>query len=546
MAKMLVFDEASRRGLERGMNAVANAVKVTLGPRGRNVVLEKKFGSPTITKDGVSVAKEVELDDHLENIGAKLMIEIASKTNDITGDGTTTATVLGQAIVREGLRNVAAGANPLDLKRGIDKAVDVAIKNIQELAVPVNDRKAIFEVASVSANNDAEIGNLIADAMEKVGREGVITVEESKSLDTELNFVEGYQFDKGYISPYFVNNPDAMEAQLDDPYILITEKKITNVRELLPVLEQVAQTGKPMLIIAEDIEGEALATLVVNRLRGTLNIAAVKAPGFGDRRKEMLKDLAAITGGTVISEELGFKLENATLSMLGRAERVRINKDETTVVGGKGKKEDIEARINGIKKELETSDSEYAKEKLQERLAKLAGGVAVIRVGAATETELKEKKHRYEDALSTARAAVEEGIVPGGGVALLRAVPAIKNLIKELEGDEATGAKIVLRAVEEPARQIAANAGYEGSVVVNGILNKKDKNYGFNAATGEYGDMMEWGIVDPAKVTRTALQNAASIGSLILMTEAVVAEKPEEKKAPAGPAGGGMGGDMDF
>jgi len=545
MPKMLVFDEAARRSLERGMNAVANAVKVTLGPRGRNVVLEKKFGSPTITKDGVSVAKEVELEDHLENIGAKLMIEIASKTNDITGDGTTTATVLGQAIVREGLRNVAAGANPLELKRGIEKAVEVAVKSIQEMAVPVNDRKAIFEVASVSANNDTEIGNLIADAMEKVGREGVITVEESKSLDTELNFVEGYQFDKGYISPYFVNNPDAMEAQLDEPYILITEKKISNVRELLPVLEQVAQTGKPLLIIAEDVEGEALATLVVNRLRGTLNVAAVKAPGFGDRRKEMLKDIAAITGGTVISEELGFKLENATLSMLGRAERVRISKDETTIVGGKGKKEDIEARINGIKKELETSDSEYAKEKLQERLAKLAGGVAVIRVGAATETELKEKKHRYEDALSTARAAVEEGIVPGGGVALLRAVPAIKNLIKELDGDEATGAKIVLRAVEEPARQIAANAGYEGSVVVNNILSKKEKNYGFNAATGEYGDMMEWGIVDPAKVTRTALQNAASIGSLILMTEAVVAEKPEEKKTPATPSSS-VGGDMDF
>jgi chaperonin GroEL len=545
MPKMLVFDEAARRSLERGMNAVANAVKVTLGPRGRNVVLEKKFGSPTITKDGVSVAKEVELEDHLENIGAKLMIEIASKTNDITGDGTTTATVLGQAIVREGLRNVAAGANPLELKRGIEKAVEVAVKSIQEMAVPVNDRKAIFEVASVSANNDTEIGNLIADAMEKVGREGVITVEESKSLDTELNFVEGYQFDKGYISPYFVNNPDAMEAQLDEPYILITEKKISNVRELLPVLEQVAQTGKPLLIIAEDVEGEALATLVVNRLRGTLNVAAVKAPGFGDRRKEMLKDIAAITGGTVISEELGFKLENATLSMLGRAERVRISKDETTIVGGKGKKEDIEARINGIKKELETSDSEYAKEKLQERLAKLAGGVAVIRVGAATETELKEKKHRYEDALSTARAAVEEGIVPGGGVALLRAVPAIKNLIKELEGDEATGAKIVLRAVEEPARQIAANAGYEGSVVVNNILSKKEKNYGFNAATGEYGDVMEWGIVDPAKVTRTALQNAASIGSLILMTEAVVAEKPEEKKTPATPSSS-VGGDMDF
>ncbi|RIH89516.1 60 kDa chaperonin [Meiothermus luteus] len=545
MAKMLVFDEAARRSLERGMNAVANAVKVTLGPRGRNVVLEKKFGSPTITKDGVSVAKEVELEDHLENIGAKLMIEIASKTNDITGDGTTTATVLGQAIVREGLRNVAAGANPLALKRGIEKAVEVAVKSIQELAVPVNDRKAIFEVASVSANNDAEIGNLIADAMEKVGREGVITVEESKSLETELNFVEGYQFDKGYISPYFVNNPETMEVQLDDPYILITEKKVSNVRELLPILEQVAQTGKPLLLIAEDVEGEALATLVVNKLRGTLNIAAVKAPGFGDRRKEMLKDIAAITGGTVISEELGFKLENATLSMLGRAERVRINKDETTIVGGKGKKEDIEARINGIKKELETTDSEYSKEKLQERLAKLAGGVAVIRVGAATETELKEKKHRYEDALSTARAAVEEGIVPGGGVALLRAVPAVKDLIKELEGDEATGAKIVLRALEEPARQIAANAGYEGSVVVNNILSKKEKNYGFNAATGEYGDMMEFGIVDPAKVTRTALQNAASIGSLILMTEAVVAEKPEEKKAASSPSSN-MGGDMDF
>jgi len=545
MAKMLVFDEAARRALERGANTVANAVKVTLGPRGRNVVLEKKFGSPTITKDGVSVAKEIELEDHLENIGAKLLIEIASKTNDITGDGTTTATVLGQAIVREGLRNVAAGANPLALQRGINKAVDVAVKAIREMAEPVNDRKAIFEVAAVSANNDQEIGNLIADAMEKVGRDGVITVEESKSLETELDFVEGYQFDKGYISPYFVNNPDTMEASLDDPYILITEKKVSNVRELLPVLEQVAQTGKPLLIIAEDVEGEALATLVVNKLRGTLNVAAVKAPGFGDRRKEMLKDLAAVTGGTVISEELGFKLENATLSMLGRAERVRITKDETTVVGGKGKKEDIDARINGIKKELETSDSEYAKEKLQERLAKLAGGVAVIRVGAATETELKEKKHRYEDALSTARAAVEEGIVPGGGVALLRTVPEVKKLLEQLEGDEATGAKIVLRALEEPARQIAANAGYEGSVVVNQLLGKNEKNYGFNAATGEYGDMMAYGIVDPAKVTRTALQNAASIGSLILTTEAVVAEKPEEKKAPAAPAGG-MGGDMDF
>ncbi len=544
MAKYIVFDEAARRALERGVNVVANAVKVTLGPRGRNVVLEKKFGSPTITKDGVTVAKEVELEDHMENIGAKLLIEIASKTNDITGDGTTTATVLGQAIVREGLRNVAAGANPLALKRGIEKATEAAIENIKGMASAVNDRKAIFEVAAVSANNDAEIGNLIADAMEKVGKEGIITVEESKSLDTELNFVEGYQFDKGYISPYFVNNPDAMEASLEDPYILITEKKITNVRELLPVLEQVAQTGKPMLLIAEDVEGEALATLVVNKLRGTLNIAAVKAPGFGDRRKEMLKDLAAVTGGTVISEELGFKLENATVSMLGRAERVRISKDETTVVAGKGNKADIEGRINGIKKEMETTDSDYAKEKLQERLAKLAGGVAVIRVGAATETELKEKKHRYEDALSTARAAVEEGIVPGGGVTLLRTIAAVKKTADKLEGDEATGARIVMRALEEPARQIAANAGFEGSVVVNQILANKGKTYGFNAATGEYGDMVEQGIVDPAKVTRTALQNAASIGSLILTTEAVIADKPEEKK-PAAPAMPG-GGDMDF
>lgn len=544
MAKMLVFDETARRSLERGVNAVANAVKVTLGPRGRNVVLEKKFGSPTITKDGVSVAKEVELEDHLENIGAKLLIEIASKTNDITGDGTTTATVLGQAIVREGLRNVVAGANPLALKRGIEKAVDAVIETVAGMAVAVNDRKAIYEVATVSANNDTEIGGLIADAMEKVGKEGIITVEESKTLDTELNFVEGYQFDKGYISPYFVNNPDSMEAVLDDPYILITEKKVSNVRELLPVLEQVAQTGRPLLLIAEDVEGEALATLVVNRLRGTLNIAAVKAPGFGDRRKEMLKDLAAITGAEVISEELGLKLENATISMLGRAERVRINKDETTVVAGKGKKDDIEGRINGIKRELESTDSDYAKEKLQERLAKLSGGVAVIRVGAATETELKEKKHRYEDALSTARAAVEEGIVPGGGVALLRGIAAVKTLATSLHGDEATGARIVMRALEEPARQIAANAGFEGSVVVNNILNTDAKAYGFNAATGEYGDMMEWGIVDPAKVTRTALQNAASIGALILTTEAVVAEKPDKKDAAPSAPGGAP--DMDF
>jgi len=543
MAKVLVFDEAARRALERGVNAVADAVKVTLGPRGRNVVLEKKFGSPTITKDGVTVAKEIELENHLENIGAQLLKEVASKTNDVAGDGTTTATVLAQAIVREGLKNVAAGANPLALKRGIEKAVEAAVEKIKALAIPVEDRKAIEEVATISAN-DPDVGKLIADAMEKVGKEGIITVEESKSLETELKFVEGYQFDKGYISPYFVTNPEAMEAVLEDAFILIVEKKVSNVRELLPVLEQVAQTGKPLLLIAEDVEGEALATLVVNKLRGTLSVAAVKAPGFGDRRKEMLKDIAAVTGGTVISEELGFKLENATLSMLGRAERVRITKDETTIVGGKGKKEDIEARINAIKKELETTDSEYAKEKLQERLAKLAGGVAVIRVGAATETELKEKKHRFEDALSATRAAVEEGIVPGGGVTLLRAISAVDELLKSLEGDEATGAKIVRRALEEPARLIAENAGYEGSVIVQRILSEtKNPRFGFDAATGEFTDMVEAGIVDPAKVTRSALQNAASIGALILTTEAVVAEKPEKKESTPAPAGAG---DMDF
>jgi chaperonin GroEL len=543
MAKILVFDEAARRALERGVNAVADAVKVTLGPRGRNVVLEKKFGSPTITKDGVTVAKEIELENHLENIGAQLLKEVASKTNDVAGDGTTTATVLAQAIVREGLKNVAAGANPLALKRGIEKAVDAAVEKIKALAIPVEDRKAIEEVATISAN-DPDVGKLLADAMEKVGKEGIITVEESKSLETELKFVEGYQFDKGYISPYFITSPDTMEAVLEDAFILIVEKKVSNVRELLPILEQVAQTGKPLLLIAEDVEGEALATLVVNKLRGTLSVAAVKAPGFGDRRKEMLKDIAAVTGGTVISEELGFKLENATLSMLGRAERVRITKDETTIVGGKGKKEDIEARINAIKKELETTDSEYAKEKLQERLAKLAGGVAVIRVGAATETELKEKKHRFEDALNATRAAVEEGIVPGGGVALLRAIGAVDELLKGLEGDEATGAKIVRRALEEPARQIAENAGYEGSVIVQRILSEtKNLRFGFNAATGEFVDMVEAGIVDPAKVTRSALQNAASIGALILTTEAVVAEKPEKKESTPAPAGAG---DMDF
>ncbi|HEX7021827.1 MAG TPA: chaperonin GroEL [Trueperaceae bacterium] len=548
MAKELTFKEEARRSLERGVNAVANAVKVTLGPKGRNVVLEKKFGSPTITKDGVTVAKDIELSEPLENIGAKLLIEIASKTNDITGDGTTTATVLGQAIVKEGLRNVAAGANPLALKRGIDKGVEAAVGEIRKMAQPVEDSKAIAEVAAISAN-EKEIGQLIAEAMDKVGKDGVITVEESKGLDTELDVVEGMQFDKGYISAYFVTDTDTMEAVLEDAYILIHEKKISALKDLLPILEQVAPTGRPLLIIAEDLEGEALATLIVNKLQGRLNIAAVKAPGFGDRRKEMLKDIAAVTGGTVISEELGFKLENTKLNMLGRAKSVRISKDETTIIEGQGSKDDIDARVKSIRTEIENTDSDYAREKLQERLAKLAGGVAVIRVGAATETELKERKHRFEDALSTARSAVEEGSVAGGGVTLIHAIPAVRDLAASLEGDEKTGAQILMRALEEPARQIAANAGAEGSVVVNQIMSKNDGRYGFNAATGEFVDnMIKAGIADPAKVTRIALQNAASIGSLLLTTEAVVSDKPEKEKAPVGagaPDMGGMGG-MDF
>jgi chaperonin GroEL len=549
MAKELIFKEEARRSLERGVNAVANAVKVTLGPKGRNVVLEKKFGSPTITKDGVTVAKDIELSDHLENVGAKLLIEIASKTNDITGDGTTTATVLGQSIVHEGLRNVAAGASPLALKRGIDKAVEAAVASIREMAKPVEDSKSVAEVASISAN-EPEVGKLIADAMDKVGRDGVITVEESKTLETELDVVEGMQFDKGYLSAYFVTDSDAMEAVLEDAYILIHEKKISALKDLLPVLEQVAQTGKPLLIIAEDIEGEALATLVVNKLRGTLNVAAVKAPGFGDRRKEMLKDIAAVTGGEMISEELGHKLENVRLAQLGSAKRVRISKDETTIIEGQGSKEQIDSRVKGIKTELDNTDSDYAKEKLQERLAKLAGGVAVIRVGAATETEMKEKKHRFEDALSTARSAVEEGIVAGGGVTLIHAIDAVKKVMDGLSHDERTGASILMRALEEPARQIAANAGAEGSVVVNTIKGKNDGKFGYNAQTDEYvDDMFAAGIVDPAKVTRTALQNAASIGALLLTTEAVITDKPEKEDKGAGamPGGdmGGMGG-MDF
>ncbi|HET9027526.1 MAG TPA: chaperonin GroEL [Trueperaceae bacterium] len=545
MAKDLIFKEDARRALERGVNAVANAVKVTLGPKGRNVVLEKKFGGPTITKDGVTVAKDIELADSLENIGAKLLIEIASKTNEITGDGTTTATVLGQAIVREGLRNVAAGANPLALKRGIEKGVEAAVASIHAMSKPIEDSKAVAEVASISAN-DPEVGQQISNAMDKVGRDGVITVEESKTMDTELDFVEGMQFDKGYLSAYFITDSDAMEAVLEDAYILIHEKKISALKDLLPILEQVMQTGKPLLIIAEDIEGEALATLVVNRLRGTLNISAVKAPGFGDRRKEMLRDIAAVTGGEVISEELGHKLENVRLNQLGRAKRIRSSKDETTIIEGLGTSETIAERVKGIKAELEHTDSDYAKEKLQERLAKLSGGVAVIRVGAATETELKEKKHRYEDALSTARSAVEEGIVAGGGVTLIHATTAVRELVSKLEHDERTGAQILLRALEEPARQIAANAGAEGSVVVNAILNRNDGKYGYDAATDTYvEDMFKAGIVDPAKVTRTALQNAASIGALLLTTEVVIADRPEkEDKGPAMP-GGDMGG-MDF
>ena len=548
MAKQLVFDESARRSLERGVNAVANAVKVTLGPRGRNVVIEKKFGSPTITKDGVTVAKEIELEDKLENIGAQLLKEVASKTNDITGDGTTTATVLGQAVVKEGLRNVAAGANPLALKRGIDKAVLVAVEEIKKLAVPVEDSDAIKKVAGISAN-DETVGQEIANAMDKVGKEGVITIEESKGFETEVDVVEGMQFDKGFINPYFVTNPEKMEAVLEDPYILINEKKISNLKDLLPVLEKVAQTGRPLLIIAEDVEGEALATLVVNKLRGTLNIAAVKAPGFGDRRKEMLRDIAAVTGGQLITEDLGYKLENTTVEMLGSAKRVRITKDETTIIDGSGDQSEIEARVNAIKGELEGTDSDYAREKLQERLAKLSGGVAVIRVGAATETELKEKKHRYEDALSTARSAVEEGIVAGGGTTLLRIIPAVRKAAESLIGDEATGARILIRALEEPARQIAINAGEEGSVIVNAVINSDKPRFGFNAATGEYvDDMVAAGIVDPAKVTRTALQNAASIGALILTTEAIVSDKPERQQPqPQGGGGdmGGMGG-MDF
>ncbi|HZN98490.1 MAG TPA: chaperonin GroEL [Gemmatimonadales bacterium] len=539
-AKELQFDTEARSKLKRGVDQLAEAVKVTLGPKGRNVVIDKKFGSPTVTKDGVTVAKEVELSDPIENMGAQMVKEVATKTSDLAGDGTTTATVLAQAIFREGLKNVTAGANPMELKRGIDRAVEAVVEQLKTLSVASAGKKEIAQVGTISANNDKEIGNLIAEAMEKVGKDGVITVEEAKGLETTLETVDGMQFDRGYLSPYFVTDPEKMEAVLDDPYILIHDKKISAMKELLPVLEKVAQSGRPMLIIAEDVEGEALATLVVNKLRGTLKVAAVKAPGFGDRRKEMLRDIAVLTGGQVVSEELGFKLENATLNDLGRAKRVVVDKDNTTIVDGKGKESDIQGRINEIKAAVEKSTSDYDREKLQERLAKLSGGVAVINVGAATETEMKEKKARVEDALHATRAAVEEGIVPGGGVAFIRAQAGLDK-IRGTE-DEKIGVEIVRRALEEPIRMIAQNAGAEGSIVVGRVKESKEKNFGYNAATDAYEDLVKAGVIDPTKVTRTALQNAASIAGLLLTTECVVVEKKEDKPAPAAPPGGGMGG----
>ncbi|MFH8368697.1 chaperonin GroEL [Streptomyces sp. NPDC018031] len=540
MAKIIAFDEEARRGLERGMNQLADAVKVTLGPKGRNVVLEKKWGAPTITNDGVSIAKEIELEDPYEKIGAELVKEVAKKTDDVAGDGTTTATVLAQALVKEGLRNVAAGANPMALKRGIEKAVEAVSAALLEQAKDVETKEQIASTASISAA-DTQIGELIAEAMDKVGKEGVITVEESQTFGLELELTEGMRFDKGYISPYFATDMERMEASLDDPYILIVNSKISNVKDLLPLLEKVMQSGKPLLIIAEDIEGEALATLVVNKIRGTFKSVAVKAPGFGDRRKAMLGDIAILTGGTVISEEVGLKLESAGIDLLGRARKVTVTKDETTIVDGAGDADQVQGRVNQIRAEIENSDSDYDREKLQERLAKLAGGVAVIKAGAATEVELKERKHRIEDAVRNAKAAVEEGIVAGGGVALLQASQVFEKL--ELDGDEATGANAVKLALEAPLKQIAVNGGLEGGVVVEKVRNLA-VGHGLNAATGEYVDMIAEGIIDPAKVTRSALQNAASIAALFLTTEAVIADKPE--KAAAAAPGGMPGGDMDF
>ena len=542
MAKLIQFDEEARRGLERGVNKLADAVKVTLGPKGRNVVLEKKFGSPTITNDGVTIAKDIELEDPFENMGAALVREVATKTNDIAGDGTTTATLLAQSIVHEGMKNVVAGANPMVLKRGIKKATDCLVKKLQENAKTVSTKEEKAQVASISAG-DTEIGGLIADAMEKVGNDGVITVEESKTMETSLETVEGMQFDRGYISPYMVTDPDKMEAVLSNPYVFITDRKITMIQDIMPVLEKVVQQGRELLIIAEDIEGEALATLVVNRLRGTFKAVAVKAPGFGDRRKAMLQDIATLTGATVISEEVGRKLDSATVADLGSCSQVRVTKDLTTIVDGAGDKQAIADRVASIRAQIPETTSQFDKEKLQERLAKLSGGVAVIKVGAATETELKDKKLRIEDALNATRAAVAEGIVAGGGTALLQVQPALDELEKETEGDEKTGIDIVRRAIEAPVRQIANNAGLEGAVIVEAVKKAK-KGIGFNAQTEEYVDMIKSGIVDPCKVTRSALQNAASIAAMILTTEAVIADKPAENPAPAAPAMGGMPGMM--
>jgi chaperonin GroEL len=542
MAKIIEYDVDARAAMKRGVDALANAVKVTLGPKGRNVVIDKKFGAPTVTKDGVTVAKEVELENPVENMGAQMVKEVASKTSDVAGDGTTTATVLAQAIFAEGLKNVTAGANPMHLKRGIEKAVNTVIDEIKKISKPIPGKTEIAQVGAISANNDKSIGNLIADAMEKVGKDGVITVEEAKSTETTLEVVEGMQFDRGYISPYFVTDPDNMEAVLEDALILIHDKKISAMKDLLPILEKVAQMGRPLLVIAEDIEGEALATLVVNKLRGTLKVCAVKAPGFGDRRKAMLEDIAVLTGGRVISEEAGFKLENTTLSDLGKAKKVTIDKDNTTLVEGAGKTEEIKGRISQIKKQIEVTTSDYDKEKLQERLAKLAGGVAVLKVGAATEVEMKEKKARVEDALHATRAAVEEGIVPGGGVAYLRALPALDN-VKADDRDEQIGINIIKRALEEPIRQIVENSGWEGSIVVQKVKESKDANFGFDADSEQYGDLIKAGVIDPTKVTRVALQNASSVAALLLMTEATIVEKPEKEKTPPMPPGG-MGGGM--
>ncbi|HRJ48236.1 MAG TPA: chaperonin GroEL [Opitutaceae bacterium] len=544
-AKQLIFDEAARHKVLRGVELLSKAVKVTLGPKGRNVVIDKKFGSPTVTKDGVTVAKEIELADSYENIGAQLVKEVASKTNDAAGDGTTTATVLAEAVYKEGLKHVTAGANPIYLKRGIDKAVEAAVTELAKISKKVNDREEIRQVATVSANWDSTIGEIIADAMDKVGKDGTITVEEAKSIETTLDVVEGMQFDKGYLSPYFATNMEAQEAVLEDAYVLIHEKKISNLQEFLPLLQTVAKSGKPLLVIAEEVEGEALAALVVNKIRGTLNVCAVKAPGFGDRRKAMLEDIAVLTGGKCITEDLGLKLENLTASDLGRAKRIVVDKENTTIVEGSGKSSDIQGRVKQIRRQIDETTSDYDREKLQERLAKLAGGVAVINVGAATESEMKEKKQRVEDALHATRAAVEEGIVSGGGVALLRTAKAVDAAIASLEGDEKLGAQIIRRAVESPLKQLCFNAGVEGAVVVQAVLAAKGAN-GYNVATGEYEDLVKAGVVDPTKVTRTALQNAASIAGLLLTTECIITDAPEKDKAPAAPAGGpGMGG-MDY